>query len=181
MKAYASLHFRKPESQNDAEVSYPGYHRIPVEWDESFGDPAVKIEFPVIQQDADGEATWWAIGTAEIGDGDLLQAAEFHPPRPLRKTQYLEVAGRVIPLVPSILIGNILQLPEGLHPIAAVAYALVNYKEMKAEDLHPALYEAINDELTRCGVPVIPVSREAKFEMNVKLSQLNLSNLIGDA
>jgi hypothetical protein len=178
MKAYASLHLCEPASQTDEEVAYEGYRRVPVDWHERFGEPAIKIEFPAIHQTTPGAATHLAVGTAEIGRGELLQVIALDPPRPLAKTEYAEVAGRKVPLLPNVIVGNFLQLPAGLHPIAAVAYALVNYREADPATWHPALYEAINDELSRCGVPVIPVTRSGAFEMDVKLSQLNLGSLL---
>lgn len=161
--AYVSLHTVKPVSQTDGEVSYEGYHRMKVVYGENFGDTPVDLYFPEILADTDAEISYICIGEAEFGDGPVLTVVHSMP--------YIKVkAGNK----PRIVIVNIPPdgLPKELNPIARVVYNLVSSGEIRAEDLHPKLYEAVNSALTLVGVNVIPVIRTGAADMYGKLSEM---------
>ena len=167
MIAYASLHTEKPTAQNEHEANYKGYHRVPVEYTEDFGNVPVTLQFPAIEETTEGEITHICIGTAEVGNGDALLVIHSMPYIKMEKT-----ANRV----PTISIINEPNFPEGINPIAEVAYRLWWQKKIKAEDLHPALYESINMELQRVAMPVIPVVRGAAAAWDIKMQDLRLGD-----
>lgn len=164
MKAYAALHTAKPSSQSEHEVSYPGYGRVAVEFGEDFGEGTIDVQFPEILGEVPGKITHISIGSSVASDGDLLLVIASMP----------HIA--MLPgLAPRIGITNIVAdkngnpagagLPVRVHPIARVVHALVMNGELQAEDLHPKLYEAVNDELAAKGIPVIPVKRAGRADM----------------
>jgi hypothetical protein len=166
MIAYASLHTSKPSSQTDHEVAYQGYHRIAVECEGDFGSQPIQVQFPPIEESAEGEITYICIGTAEVGNGEALLVINAMPHIKLEKSAD----------APTIVVINELNLPENLNPIARIAYQLWYYKQMDASTLHPKLYEAINDALHNAGVPVIPTARGGAAAWDVKLDMLKLNN-----
>ncbi len=170
MKAYISLHTQNPTSQSAHEVAYKGYHRMEVDFHEKFGNTPFNILFPEIEESMDGNITHVCIGTAEVGNGKIFLIIDMLPFLKIEKGNK-----------PRVIIINEPNLPEDLNPIAREAYRLVWQKEMKAEDLHPKLYEAINNALHAAGVPVIPVVRAGIADIQAKLSQLTSLSEWGNA
>ena len=57
-----------------------------------------------------------------------------------------------------------MKLPENLNPIARIAHQLIYAGLMKTEDLHPKMFEAVNDALHNVGVPILKVTPGASSE-----------------
>jgi hypothetical protein len=158
MKAFAGL-FYEPGKEAD----YSGYQRVLFDYvDEYFFTP-VGLRFPV-----PSEGTTYS-GLQHIGifneEGGLLCATALSNPLAGDDNQQ--------PMV--ILFCN---LPTTLNPIARVAYELVLMGKMKAEDLHPTLYETINSVLAEAGIPVIPCRRSGVATMKGKIANMpSLKNL----
>jgi hypothetical protein len=161
MLAYASLHTKRPTSQSIHEVSYGGYKRIEVEFDEKFGNEPFSIVFPEIIESADDEITHICIGSSDTGNGKIFLIIETVPFIKITKGNS-----------PRIIIMNEPYMPENLNPIAREAYRLWHHKELRVEDLHPKLYEAINDALHNAGLPVIPVTRAGAADIQIKMSDI---------
>lgn len=164
---FASLHTKQPVVQADAEISYAGYKRVPVQYFEDIGrQKSVTIEFPEIKETVEGLAfTHIAIGPEETGAGEVLRIIECIPNIKIVKG-----------IAPKVVIANIPEpLPENLNPITAVVWHLVNAREMDPADLHPKLFEVINISLQEVGLPVLQVKRTSKYDFKVDMSQLKLS------
>jgi hypothetical protein len=197
--AYASLHTGSPEWQTDREVSYEGYHRIAVEYGEDFGHTPLTVTFPIIQADSDDEIQYIAIGSAERGQGEIFMRVPTLPMQlktaPERLTNKFWLNNGAAPeqvdnlilehgqVAPHIVICHTapVLLPEHLNPIARVAHQLITAGLMTAEDLHPKMYEAINDALHNAGVPVIPVLRQGSAKMTGKISEMHSLSGWGNA
>jgi hypothetical protein len=158
-QAYASLHTAEPGSQSDNEVSYKGYRRMAIQYHEHFGDEPTEILFPEIEEDAEGEIKYIAFGDNESGDGSVQLVVHSMP--------YIKLTKTVDGNAPRIIVTNISpdNLPANVNPIARVAHNLWVEGKLKPEELHPKLYEAINDALHNAGVPVIPVTRAGDANM----------------
>lgn len=166
MLAYASLHTKRPTSQSMYEVSYNGYKRVEVEFHEKFGNEPFSIVFPEIIESTNDEITHICIGSSDTGNGKIFLIIETVP--------FIKITQGNSPRV---IVMNEPYIPEHLNPIAREAYRLWHHGELKAEDLHPKLYEVINDALHNAGIPVIPVTRSGAADINIKLSDMpSLSN-----
>lgn len=193
MKAYVSLHTRKPESQMDAEVKYTGYERVEFDYDEdTFAREPVKILFPRIEDRKSKDvATYMAIGPAEKGNGPLWLRAVLLPlglkDEPERRTtefwekngatpeqaeEFVKNHGYNVPTVGCH--DETPPLPDGLNPIVKLMYRLTHRGLVDAADFHPRLYEAMNDELTRHGVEVVKIVRQGSARMEQKIQNVNL-------
>ncbi|WP_088254803.1 hypothetical protein [Fimbriiglobus ruber] len=189
--AYVSLHTGRPDSQLDQEVSYEGYARLPVEFSDDFGNVKLDVFFPAVLKDSGQTLTYIAIGAHERGQGGLFMRVPTLPMRlaaapPERRTEqfwidngipaqnaadYVQKHGS---FCPHIVICNTdpVVLPPDLHPIARTARKLFDAGMLDAAVLPPKLYEAVNDELQRAGVPVIPVTRTATATMTESISKM---------
>jgi hypothetical protein len=190
MQAFVSLHTAAPHSQLDHEVSYAGYKRMPVDFDDEFGSKPLNVVFPFIQADSDDVLHYTAIGKFERGQGEIFMRIPTMPMElkdsPERRTREFWIKQKAPEAeidncireygytAPRVVICNTapVALPIDLHPIARAAHKLVFSGLMAESDLHPKLFEAINDELARAGVPILQVKREATATMNVKMSQM---------
>lgn len=169
-KAFASLHTAKPLHQSDSEAAYVGYNRVEIDWTPNFGREAATILFPAIEETLDAGACFVAIGPTEYGDGPLLQLVDLVPHIPLNRD-----------FEPRVIFANIPEpLPESLSPAAKACWHLVNDRVLDPADLHPKIFEAINDEFAAVGLKVMQVTREGAAQMNVKMSQLQSLNLSAD-
>lgn len=148
MPAFVSLHTAPPTFQCDHEVSYKGYCRMPVDYCEGFGNKPVEVIFPQVSLAGSAPVTHVCIGSAELGNGEVFLTIANLPHIPIVQGEQ-----------PRVIFINVYPYPENINPIARTAHALAWTGEMKAEDLHPALYEAINDALHNVGVPVMKVTR----------------------
>jgi hypothetical protein len=195
MQAFVSLHTEAPIAQIDHEVNYAGYKRLPIEFGEGFGDTPINLTFPVIEQDSPDVVTHIAVGAAETGQGEVFMRVHSMPYIPLltqperldpawwmKQGANPEQAAELVKtqgyIAPRICIANTapVKLPDNLNPIARTAHQLVYSGLMTAADLHPKLYEAINDALHNAGVPVLKVTRGAAATMQGKMSQLRLGD-----
>lgn len=198
--AYVSLHTGAPHSQLDQEVFYAGYKRLPVEYGENFGTQPVTLTFPVIEQDSADVVTYIAVGACERGQGEIFMRVPALP-----NIKLLTEPNRLVPewwmqkgmtreqaeqavlahghVAPRICICNSdpVKLPDNVNPIARIAHQLVYAGLMKPDDLHPKLFEAINDALHNAGVPVLKVERSAAAKMDATLENLRLSDVVGNA
>ena len=135
-----------------------------------------------------------AVGAAEIGQGEIFMRVHSMPYIPLltqperldpawwtkqgatpdQAEEMVRTQGHV---APRICIANTapIRLPENLNPIARTAHQLNNSGMMTAADLHPKMFEAINEALHNAGVPVLKVTRAGAANMQGKMSQLRLS------
>lgn len=157
MKAFVSLHSSLPKTQSDNEVCYLGYRRMEIEFTEGFGDKPVDVLFPEVMETIPGkEITHICIGATEEGDAEAVLTIHSMP--------YIKIEKGA---KPRIVITNIAPdgLPANLNPIARVAFILIAHGQIKAEELHPALYEAINAALGKVGLPPIPVTRAGTAKM----------------
>lgn len=196
MKAYVSMHTAAPQSQIDSEVIYNGYRRIAVDYGDDFGSNPVKVQFPIIEEDSPDKVIYAAVGAAEKGQGEIFMRVPIFPHIPLliqteRKTREFWLENGIAPenvdkmiedygyTAPIICIANSnpIRLPENLNPIARVAHKLIYSGLMKAEELHPKLYEAINDALHNAGVPIIPVIRSGAANMQFHSDYLKNGNI----
>lgn len=190
--AFVSLHVGKPESQLDQEVSYTGYVRMPIEWDGKLFEKPMTVTFPVVEEDTTEVVTYCAIGAAEKGQGEIFMRIPILPNIPIlaalerRTTEFwmarhgmteeqakeaVESHGMVAPRV-VLCNSDPVDLPMHLNPIARIAHQLVYSGLIEPADLHPKLFEAINDALHNAGVPVLKVKRDGAATMNAKLSEL---------
>lgn len=195
MQAFVSLHTSKPSYQLHHEVQYEGYHRIPVEYSEEFALEPLNITFPVIEQDSPDVVTYIAIGACSKGQGAIFMCIPALPNIPLltaperqdtawwiRQGCTLEQAEQNVVqyghTAPRVCICNTdpVRLPTTVNPIARIAHQLIFSGLMSATDLHPRLYEAINDALHNAGVPIIPVVRQGAGDLKGKLSDLRLGD-----
>lgn len=170
MQAYASLHTQYPASQSMYEVAYKGYHRMEVDFHDKFGNVPFSILFPEILESMDGNITHICIGTSDTGNGKILLIIDMLPFLKMEKGNK-----------PRVIVANEPNMPEDLNPIAREAYRLWHHKELKPEELHPKLYEAINDALHKAGLPVIPVVRSAKADMKMHLRNVTSLSEWGNA
>lgn len=191
MKAFVSLHTAEPQGQIDHEVTYAGYRRLEVEYDGNMVGMALNLTFPIIQEDTDEVITHIAIGRAERGQGEVLMHIPSLPHIPIKAQKerltrqfwldngapetdinnLIEQYGYTAPKI-AIDGTDIVQLPDNINPIARVAHQLVYAGLLRIDDLHPKLFEAINDALHNAGVPVFKVTRGGAAKMDVKMSQM---------
>jgi hypothetical protein len=167
-KAYASLHTSKPAHQGDAEVSYEGYARVEMDWTPNLGrvEP-VLIQFPPLMQNIGGAACFVAIGIEKENAGGILQLVEMIPNIQLQEN-----------IIPKIVFANIPEpLPVSLSRTAKAVWNLVNACEIDAANLHPALFEAVNEELAAAGVPILKVTREGTAKMEIEISKMKSLDL----
>ncbi len=155
--AYVSMHVALPKTQGEHEVSYPGYRRIPVQFDESFGDVPTKIEFPAAEEIIDGEFTHVCIGENERGDGESFMIIGFRSPIKL-----------IQEMPPSVIIMNEHGdgLPGRLNPVARAIIAAIKSGELTVEGLPPVVFEAVNSALELVGAPILTVTRSAVATMS---------------
>lgn len=191
MKAFVSLHTAKPDFQTDSEASYAGYERVEIDFSPDFAKQPTEIMFPVIEDMKSKDvAVYAAIGSAQSGQGEIFMRVPALPNIVLKdqpeKRQpkiwidagvpeanvqhYIDNHGYIAPRI--IFHDERPGLPDSLNPIARIAHGLIFSGLVSAADLHPKLYEAINDALHNAGVPIIPVVRQAAAKMDVKMSQL---------
>ncbi len=160
---FASLHTAEPATQTDHEAAYTGYRRVPIDYADGFGDIPVTIVFPRIEQTAAGQITHVGLGTAEKGNGDVELTIHAMP--------YIRMAEDACP---RIVVTNVAAdgLPAQLNPVARVAFNLYRTGQLDPADLHPALYEVINEALHGVGVSVIPVARGGAASMTGRLENM---------
>lgn len=162
MKAYAALHLAEPKTQTSHEVSYEGYKRVEIDFENSFCATPILVKFPIPKFPTEYRASYITVGTTPEGDGELLMIVPLLP-------HLLIIPG---PRFQVGIINNPAELPSDLHPIARAAFEAVAKGEMKGEDLHPAVYEQINNELAAHKLPVIPCVRGAAANIKINLSQM---------
>ncbi|OWK47541.1 hypothetical protein [Fimbriiglobus ruber] len=189
--AYVSLHTGSPESQLDQEVSYEGYSRLPVEFSDDFGNVKLDVFFPAVLKDSGQILTYIAIGAHERGQGEIFLRVSTLPmllnaaPPEHRSEQFwidngipAQNAAEFVQthgsFCPHIVICNTdpVVFPKDMNPIARTARKLFDAGMLDATVLPPKLYEAINDELQRVGVPIIPVTRTATATMTESISKM---------
>lgn len=189
-QAYVSLHTGAPNYQIDQEVTYGGYKRQMVDFDEETLAVTVKVDFPVIAQETDENVTYIAIGACERGQGEIFMRvpilphialkrdpahlnATFWHERGLTEDQITNALQHIQNMRPRIhIVNSAVILPAEIHPIARAAHQLVYAGLINTADLHPKLFEAVNNELERVGANVLRVVREGAASMNGKMSQL---------
>lgn len=175
MKAYASLHTSKPTNQTDFEVSYEGYERVEIDFHPNLGNPPVDIIFPMVQADSSEEVNHIMIGGAKTGDGEIGLVIHTMPYQELPQTYKPKVTiTNVVADKNGDAVGN--GISHEVHILARTIYYLVMAGEMKSEEIHPKLYEAVNEELAKHNVPVIPVARAGAAKM-VQCSGWTLEDL----
>lgn len=195
MKAYVSLHTDFPRAQLDHEVSYEGYRRLEVDFDEEMlKSRAIQAIFPIVRKNSDQVATHVAIGAVEKGQGLLYLSSPILPhivlnDYPERRTDafwldhgatpeqvksLIELKGYTRPQI-GIANANPVEYPAGINPIAREAHRLVTLGLLPPEEIHPRLFEMINDELAAYKLPVIQVRRGGAATMTGKMSQIRLS------
>lgn len=191
MKAFASLHTEFPNSQLESEVSYPGYHRVPVEFDGDIQNFSANLIFPTIEEDSADVVRCVAIGSAECSQGEIFmripilphinilalndrRTEEFWRQEGIPEEQIQSCIENYGCAQPKIAVCNNepIFLPETLNPIARIAHDLVYAGMLNPADLPSKLYEAINDALHEVGVPVIKISRGGAAEFKIKMSDL---------
>lgn len=168
MKMFASLHTEMPGAQSHKEVHYAGYKRVEIDYDAQFGQQTVTLLFPEIQESIDGvRITHLCIGPNQEGAGHAHQVVELCPHIPI-------MAG----FPPRVIVANIPEpLPDTIHPLASALWNQINEAKILAEDLDPTVFEALNDELQRVGVPILKITRSGAAKMSVKFSQMRSLNL----
>lgn len=201
MKAYVSLHTESPIAQLDHEVSYVGYKRMPVDFEEGFGNQPVRMAFPTIMNDSEDVIKCVAVGPCENGQGEIFMRVPLMPYIPVkihpeRLTESFWIQNGANPdqakelvkmhgyITPNVCIGNTdpIVIPDTVHPIAKAAVNLVYAGLMDTDDLHPKLFESINDELAKCGVPILTVKRGSSFKMDQPISKMkSLTQMMGNA
>lgn len=195
MKAFVSLHTAAPQGQIDNEVEYQGYKRMPVEFDDEFGEVVLNLTFPVIEEDSEDVVTYIGIGSAEHGQGEIFMRVPAIPNIPCRAakerltrefwasqgakeseiSKCIEEHGYIAPRI-AICNTNPVKLPDNLNPIARTAHKLVYAGLLDPLDLPPKLFEAINDALHNAGVPVLKIVREGAAKIDVKFSDIRLDD-----
>lgn len=199
MKAFASLHTAKPGTQNAHEVFYQGYKRAAVDFFDGFGNQPIDVLFDVIMADSDDVVHYVAIGTSEHEDGDILLTVPTDPmdlkQRPERLTEQFWIDNGATraqakdfvvkhgEVAPRVIVCNTapVTLPENLNPIARIVHQLVMNGQVSISDLHPKLYEAVNDALHNAGVPVLKVTRSGAAKIDIRLSQMPSLDMLGAA
>lgn len=191
MLGYVSLHTDRPQGQIDHEVSYAGYCRMAIEFDDIYFLRSQPITFPLIEKSSKKVGKFAAIGTAAHGQGEIIMVVEILPhlqlvDQPERRTrdfwanegvpddqidQIIEKHGFT---APRVIFGNSdadkLHLPVDLNPIARTVHELVYSGLVSTGDLHPKIFEAVNAALKAAGVPILTVKRGAAAKMSTKLS-----------
>lgn len=162
MKAFVSLHTAAPASQGDHEVSYAGYARQEIDYTDDFGQVSVVVEFPKPSEDTDIAVTHVCIGFSPDENLEALNVIDVVPNIPIEEG-----------LSPRVVFANLPEpLPEDLHPIARAAWHLVNDRLLDPASLHHTLFEAINEELDRCRVPVFKITRSGAARFKAKMSMM---------
>lgn len=171
MPFYASLHTHEPICQTDGEISYPGYKRVAVEYNEKFGQKSLEINFPEINETIENaQFNYIAVGYCEFGAGSVVRSVLCVPPVKIVKG-----------CKPKIIVTNIPEpLPTDLDPTAATIWHLINEQKMKPEDMPPALFELVNEAFAKAGMPIMQITREGTAKMEVKISQIKSFNLNGE-
>lgn len=189
--AFISLHTGKPDFQLDREVSYAGYVRLPIEYDNAAGEVPQMFTFAPVEDDTDEVVTYCAVGAAGCGQGEIFMRVPILPNIPIlaaRERQNwewwaeqgmteeqakgaVEVHGLVAPRV-YLCNTNPVKLPDNLNPIARVVHKLIYAGLICVDELHPKLFEAVNDALHNAGVPVLQVVRNSAAKMDVRLDQM---------
>jgi hypothetical protein len=171
MPFFASLHIKTPARQAEWEISYPGYKRVAVEYNEKFGQKSLEINFPEIQETIENaQFNYIAIGYNEFGDGSVVRSIVCAPPIKIIKGYK-----------PKVIVTNIPEpLPANLDPTAATIWHLINEQKMKPEDMPPALFELVNEAFAKVGMPIMQITREGTAKMEVKISQMKSFNLNGE-
>lgn len=151
MKAFAALYVA-PE----VETNYQGYQRQEIDYVDQYFLKPIGITFPCNNY---GDIS----GIKYVGiiseSGEILCATELSNELKAKMGEQLLV----------LLFCN---LPADLNPIVKKIYQLWAMGEIKAEDLHPQLYEAVNNELHAAGIPVIPVIRSGTAKLIGKISNM---------
>lgn len=151
MKAFAALY-----KEQNVEADYPGYERVEFEYINEFFPVPVGLCFPIAEESGCGPYPWIAIHNEA---GDILCVTKLDN-------------GLITTKGHRLLVQLFCNLPDDLNPIARTAYHLVALRQISAQELHPSLYAAINDELAKAGVPVIPVVRQGTATMVGKMSNM---------
>jgi len=168
MKAFVSIHSFIPEVGDMHELSYEGYARQEIEYFEGFAQQPLDVLF---SQNTMNETICVRYLIIHAESGEILKGVEVVPNLMVLPTE-----------IPKITITDIIPFPEGLHPIAAVAWELDYRKMMNPAELPPQLYEAINIELQRAGMPVIKCTRTGTAELKQCFKSLSeLSDVLGNA
>lgn len=154
MKAHVAL-FHQP----GVEANYPGYERVDIDYVDQYFLKPVGVKFPAITKGNVDGINHIAIISE---NGAFLCTSRLDFPLSAKEGEAQAVILFCV-------------LPEDLNPIAKTAYQLVAMGEMKAEDLHPKLYESINDELHKWGIPVIPCVRAGAATMKAEI--INMPSL----
>lgn len=190
MKAYCALHTARPTYQLENEVSYEGYRRIEIDFKDDMGREKLECIFPIIEADSADIVRYFSIGAHEKGQGqvfmvlavpemDLLQRPERLIPAfwiqngasPEQAAEFVKLYGYIAPTV-IFCNDKPIDMPDDLNPIAKKARLLYDSGLMLAEELHPQLYEMINDALAAAGVPIIPCIRQAAAKIDVKIDHM---------
>ena len=167
MKAFVSIHSFIPEVGNMHELAYEGYARQEIEYFEGFAQTPFEVSFPVHL----GEQIIIRYLIIHAENGEILKGVEVVP--------NLVVGYKEIP---NITIMDVIPFPDDLHPIAKVAWELDYRKMMNPADLHPDLYNAINSELARVGMPAIKCVRSGTADLKSCFQNLSeLSEILGNA
>lgn len=166
MKAYASLHTGAiaPTTQTENEVSYTGYQRAEVDFHDKIGNPPVKVLFPTPSGSGVEKITHMLIGESPTGDGAVGLVIKLSCPVEIIGGEEMSV--KIINIAADSNGGAMdVILPLSVHHIARCAYYLHMAGVLNPETLHPTLYEAINNELHKNGIEVIPVARGGAANM----------------
>lgn len=201
-KAWASLHTARPTGgQLEHEVNYEGYARVEVDYDDDFAKGAtVTLEWPIVEKSSLDVVHFIAIGAHEKGQGEVLLIIQREPALPLvdaperRNPQWwfdnaplkgmtitmeqaeemVKAAGYNAPRI-ELKCMPAAEVVDDLHPIAKAAWKLTNNGLLLTSEIHPKLFEAINDELQKHGMPILTVTRDAAAKMNVNIKDLKIS------
>lgn len=203
MKAYISLHTDWPRDQLDYEVSYEGYHRLEVDYDEErLKTDAIRAIFPVVTKVSDDTANYAAIGSASEGQ-DILHLVVpvrevFNPASGIQLSDFPERRTDAFWLdkgIPSDRVGDCIKAygytiprvaiyddppvvyPSTLNPIAREAHRLVRLMLIRPAEIPHQLYAMINDELIAAGIPPIPVIRGGAATMIGDIRKMSLSQM----
>lgn len=133
-----------------------------IEFENTFCATPILVKFPIPKFPTGNKASYITVGTAETGAGEILMVVSLIPRLPIVPGERFQVG----------IINNPAELPADLHPIARAAFEAVAKGELKGEDLHPAIYEEINNELAANKLPVIPCVRGAAANIKINLSQM---------
>ena len=151
MKAFAAL-FTEP----NVEVNYPGYARQEIDFVDKLFLKPIGITFPG-STEGPVSGVFYVVIFSETGE--ILCNSLLSNELKQEKDKQLLV----------ILFCN---LPEEISAETKAVFHAWIKQELKAEDIEVKLYERVNDELHKFGVPVIPVRRSGTAKMEIPLSKI---------